>query len=541
MADDPAEMGFAAQIEATQAVRRRLRRAWAPFFGRFGRLLPIQIEAIPAILDGRDAVLSAPTASGKTEAALAPLAERMAADSRERDMGVIYIVPTRALANDMAARIQGPLRELGLELKLRTGDQRQLQEGNRADVVLTTPESLDSIASRQRRSWDGLVAFVLDELHLIDGSVRGDQLRVLIRRIETERGCPVQTIGLSATLADPAGTASRYMRDPAVLTATGGRPFRLDLVRTLGEAVEILRRDKLHKALVFANTRSDVEDTAGHLEQGLWPKDRVFVHHGSLARSQRLDVERALREQRWGIAVATTTLELGVDIGDIDAVVLFGLPRSRDAMLQRIGRSNRREGLIRAIGVAHTEEDMAKFTAMAEAARDGALDPIAYAPDLSVVVQQTLSLLYQHRAGLTLDTLSALMAPIARPDVTGEIVHHMRDKGRLALRGNRFQLTEETLAMGDKGKIHSNLIDRRGMPVIDARSDIEIGRGAEAWIVDQHIQIAGRVWRVTEITDDAIYVLPAPPGSGRSRFIPNLDGGAFTSWLPEAMRERSAP
>src|SRR5262249_27690717 len=161
-------------------------------------LLPSQLAAIPHVLAREDVFLSAATASGKTEALVAPLAEVIASGSG-KNVAVVYVAPTRALVNDVEKRCRAPLEEIGISCRVRTGERREFKEPTPSQFVITTPESLDSMLSRRPDLFRSLSAIVLDELHLVDKTYRGDQLRLIIRRLASVVN-QLQVCGASATL-----------------------------------------------------------------------------------------------------------------------------------------------------------------------------------------------------------------------------------------------------------------------------------------------------------------------------------------------------
>ena len=174
-------------LPARLALKERLPRTWPAFFERHGDFTAAQRAALPALLDGRNVIMCAPTASGKTEAALAPLIERHCPPGiARRGPSILYLTPTKALANDLAARIAHPLRALGLSLGIKTRDS-PFRAARPPDVLITTPESADSLLAARPRLLARLRAVVLDELHLLDGTPRGDQLRVILNRIRWVR------------------------------------------------------------------------------------------------------------------------------------------------------------------------------------------------------------------------------------------------------------------------------------------------------------------------------------------------------------------
>lgn len=204
------------------AVRRRLRRAWAPFFTRYGRLTPIQAEAIPRILNGANVVLVSSTASGKTEAVIAPVAERFVAEHWD-GLCVLYVVPTRALANEALARIEGPLGDMRISAALKHGDRPYLPK-RLPGLLITTPESLDSLICRYPDVFDKLRTVILDEIHLLDNTYRGDQLRILLPRLKGLTSIDSLSVHLlSATLSQPLEIAQRYTTKPEIVVVRGRR------------------------------------------------------------------------------------------------------------------------------------------------------------------------------------------------------------------------------------------------------------------------------------------------------------------------------
>jgi ATP-dependent Lhr-like helicase len=516
-------------------IKRKLRRTWPAFFSRFGRLLPIQVLAIPRLLEGRNVILSAPTATGKTEAALAPLLERLFPLPAEPSLGVLYVTPTRALVNDIDRRIRGPCRDLGIELAVRTGERRELHLRRPPHLLLTTPESLDSMLCRAPEVFSRLRAVILDEIHLMDGGYRGDQLRVLLRRLEWRLGRAVQVAALSATLADPESTAARYMKQPVVCRTGLPRPLELRLAEDLPDAVRLLRRARRHKVLMFCNSRKRVEETAQQLvAERLWPRDALFVHHGSLSRAQREQTEKAFRSREWGLCVATMTLELGIDIGDVNGVVLYGLPPTAAAFQQRIGRACRQARSIFAVGVPLGDAEKSIFRQYAIMARQGAVETTEYRPDASVCVQQLFSLLFAHPHGLERRTVEELLAPLLEGLPAGflaKLLDHLESEEWIE-QGPRIRATTALMDMAERGTIHSNIPDSGELTVIDAQSGRPI---TTAWLQvaqGSAVALAGRCWRVVRVSGRKAYVQPLPTAMLTAKFAPREDRGAFASYLP---------
>ncbi|MCB0128948.1 MAG: DEAD/DEAH box helicase, partial [Caldilineaceae bacterium] len=273
-------------------LQTQLAHTWSVFFAHHGNFTPIQQQAIPPILAGENTLISAATAAGKTEAALAPLLERHLFSasklnaSRPTGLTILYICPTRALVRDLYERLAHPLALLAVSLSMKSGDTGPVSASRPPAVLITTPESTDSLLTRSPRLFGELRALVLDEIHLFDHSPRGDHLRCLLRRIETireyrqkelgqESGEPLQRVALSATLPDPQGVARRYLVDrdhretPTLVHHQGTRQLNATLYAMvgLGDLVRALDlraggENAIRKSLVFCNTRNEVEQTA---------------------------------------------------------------------------------------------------------------------------------------------------------------------------------------------------------------------------------------------------------------------------------------
>ncbi len=520
-----------------------LGRAFYAFLGRFARLTDLQAEALPVVHARRDAVIVGPAASGKTEAALTPLCARLAGGPPREGTGILYVVPTRALANDTEVRVRDGCAALDLRLVIRTGDRpAPLKPGDHADLLVTTPESLDSLLCRWPEGFGSLEAVVVDEAHLLDHTVRGDQMGVLVRRL-LRWHCPrsrPQMLALSATIADPEGLGHRLFSGEVVVVRAGqARPMEVVFASGIREALREVRARDLTKVLVFCNTRREAEATAERVRKnGPWPAERVAVHHGSLSRREREEVEHAFRWWGAGVLVCTSTLEVGVDIGDVDAVVLVGAPDGVEAFYQRVGRGCRRKTGMLAVCVPTGEQDFARFQAVIAAARSGTLHPTPWQPDLGVAVQQVFSTLFGRREGVAREDLLDLLAPLATREALRAIVDHLVALGFLepAPRG-RLIATTTLMDLGERGGIHSNLHDRGPIEVRDALSGRPLGEVTVSVAPGQSLALGGRAWRVLRREGRTLLVEPAgaevPQGSPFGRDPPR---SPFSRYLPPEMR-----
>lgn len=517
--------------------------AFHAFLGRFLRLTDLQAEALPVVHSGQDAVIVGPAASGKTEAALTPLCARLMREERGEGAGLLYVVPTRALANDVEVRVRDGCENLGLRLVIRTGDRPvPLGPGDRADLLVTTPESFDSLLCRWPDGFRVVRAVVVDEAHLLDHSVRGDQMGILVRRFLRWHAPSVrpQMVALSATIADPVGLGRRlFGGEVSVVRAGHARPMEVVFVKGLEEALRTLRGRDLTKALVFCNTRGEAEVTAAEVRQaGPWPPQRVAVHHGSLSRREREEVERAFHWWGAGILVCTMTLEVGVDIGDVDAVVLIGAPEGVEAFCQRVGRGCRRKAGMLALCVPKHDEDLAAFKDIVADALSGTLHPTPWEPDPAVAVQQVFSILFGRREGVVREDLLDVLEPIAPRDALQAILDHLHATGYIEV-GPRGRVLASTTLMdlGERGRIHSNIHDTGAVEVRDASTGRPVGEVSGSFERGQYLNFGGRTWRVMGLQGRTLLVQPvAAKVRQDTPFARQPSRSPFSRFLPPEMR-----
>lgn len=328
-------------------------------------LRPLQERSIAPLRRGDDALLLAPTAGGKTEAASFPLLSR-AVSERWQGTSILYVCPLRALLNNLEPRLDTYASWVGRRAQLWHGDTSQSERArirtDPPDILLTTPESLEAMLVSTKvdahEFFANLQAIVVDEVHAFAGDDRGWHLLSVLERLERIAGRPLQRIGLSATVGNPdflltwLQGPSHESRPGVVVTAdsaasptASGPPpgdITLDYVGSLENAATVIAR--LHqgeKRLVFCESRRNVEELARALRE----KDvTTFVSHSSLSRDERHRAEQAFSEARDCVIVSTSTLELGIDVGDLDRMIQIDSPGTVASFLQRIGRTGRRAG-----------------------------------------------------------------------------------------------------------------------------------------------------------------------------------------------------
>ena len=503
-----------AERDSDRQLARQLHRTWPAFFQRFGRLTPVQRVAIPPILEGRSLLVASATASGKTEAACAPLLERQLALYRPGT--ILYVSPTRALVNDLYERLAGPLSALSLRLARRTGEHKNAVEGE-PHVLITTPESFDSLLCRGRRP-DGHVlanvrSIVLDEIHLLDGTARGEHVRWLLERLRRMRlqaqrqawsGDPaVQVIALSATVANPKRVRDRFLPDGEYVVVPGHRELSEvavpDGASTLVDAVVAhVQQDRSdRKIIVFANQRKRVDALAKAFHTSAARLGaRVHAHHGSLAQGVREEAEDDLREGERVLVVATSTLEIGIDVGNIDLIVLDGPAPDVPALLQRMGRGNRRTGTTRLMPWSNSAMEQLVHTAMLDAARAGWIGQREFGPEFAVILQQFSSYVFQSRTRCRSNTsLANLSAAMGVERQGAAVLARMVQDGHLVRHGHGVGLGADLRDKSSSGDIHSTIQRTGGSDVVDAGGGGQIASGVR-YLGGPTLGIGGRNLRV---------------------------------------------
>ncbi|KYF85880.1 hypothetical protein BE20_13415 [Sorangium cellulosum] len=317
-------------------------------------LRPVQEQCIDAVLDGCNAVVLAPTAGGKTEASLFPVLSRILSEGLG-PVAALYVCPIRALLNNQEARVERYSRMIGLDAFKWHGDVSDSKKARFVrepkHILLITPESLEVMLISQkadaRALFAGLSVVIVDEVHAFAGDDRGGHLVSVIERLSRFCGRDVQRIGLSATVGNPdeigrwlQGSSQRPYRRVDPSRGPPARDLRVDRVPD-GDAAarEAARIGQGKKSLVFVESRSQAERVAAAMAgRGV----DVFVHHSAVSRADRELAEARFSEGANTAIVCTSTMELGIDVGDLDRVVQIDAPASVASLLQRMGRTGRR-------------------------------------------------------------------------------------------------------------------------------------------------------------------------------------------------------
>jgi ATP-dependent Lhr-like helicase len=427
-----------------QLGRRLHPRVWKWFRATYSGFTHAQLLCVPAILDRQSILLTSPTGSGKTLAAFLgifdALVRKLDAGTLGPSVQCIYVSPLRALAYDIGKNIRAPLAGMELEkrlrIHLRTGDtpssERVKFRDRSAQILVTTPESLAVMLAQE--SYASHLAecefVVVDELHSFAGNKRGADLTISLERLERLRAQrnhqvdPLCRVGLSATAA-PLDLLARFLvgegRECQIAEAQTEKQSLVEVfspirrkpyppsgytgVRLYAELAELIRRRQ--SVLVFTNVRSAAEQVGLRLKE-LLPDlaTQIEIHHASLDRSVRLEVEDRLKNGELRAVVCSTSLEMGIDIGAVDLVVMVATPKGVSRAIQRIGRSGHSlDRSSHGVLVATNINDLVEATVTAKLVRERALDPIK-------IQQKPYDVVAQHIVGL-----AAAGSPVATDEV----------------------------------------------------------------------------------------------------------------------------
>lgn len=381
-------------------------------------LRPLQEATIQPVLNGEHAILLAPTAGGKTEAASFPIFSRMLSENWS-GLSVLYICPIKALLNNLEHRLNLYAHWLGRRVALWHGDISASRKAKIAadppDILLTTPESLEVmlVSNRidHRLFFANVQAVIIDEVHAFAGDDRGWHLLAVLERISFIAGRELQRLGLSATVGNPeilcdwlAGgcRAKRSVINPPAKNNVVP-DVQVDWVGSLkNAAVVISRLHRGEKRLVFVDSRSKVEELAIDL-RGLGVA--TYISHSSLSVDERKAAEEAFSQGNDCVIVATSTLELGIDVGDLDRVIQIDAPFSVASFLQRIGRTGRRAGSSRNCLFLATKEDaFLRAVGLLRLWREGYVEPIEPPKHpVHIYAQQVMALALQEKGVVSED------------------------------------------------------------------------------------------------------------------------------------------
>jgi len=516
-----------------------------------------QTKAIPPILDGKNVLLIAPTGSGKTEAVLLPIFTRLVQTPERKGISILYITPLRALNRDMIKRLSYWAESLGFSVEVRHGDteakvrRRQAQEP--PDMLVTTPETLQAILPGRlmRQNLKQVRFVVIDEVHDLAESKRGIQLSVGLERLLKVVDIPFQRIGLSATVGNPKEVARLFGGEHpmkiVVVPMFKGYRYRIEYPKVkeadydlaedlktapeaaarIGRIVELVNSNT--STLIFVNSRTNAE-MLGHRFNML--KSKIAVHHGSLSREERAFIEDEFKANKLKALVCTSTLELGIDIGQVDLVIQYLSPRQVGSLIQRVGRSGHRLDLTsKGVVITAYTDDLLEAVAAANLAYKSQLEPVSiHIGALDILTHQIAGILIDSDEATVEEALNLVRRAYPYRDLPKvkflDVVHFMHTLNLLRMEGTLLRRTRWTRRYYYENL--STIPDERRYPIIDIISDRKIGTlGDEFMALRARIGLnficKGRVWRIVGIEDETgeVFVVPSEDPMAA---VPGWDG-----------------
>lgn len=530
-------------------------------------LREVQVAACDVIFNtDANLLIATPTASGKTEAAFLPVITELY-NKPESSVGVLYIAPLKALINDQFVRIEELLEEAYIPVTKWHGDASQALKNrllkNPKGIIQTTPESLEAMLMKRKQQaiklFSDLRFIIIDEVHNFIGEDRGVQLMSVLERLQNLIGIVPRRIGLSATLGDMvvaedwinSGT-KRTCITPDVGTARRRAMIMVNHFYVLPDA-----EDKEHistlpffeslynltrgkKSIVFSNSRSDVERNIVNLKEIAKKRkeaDVFMVHHGSISASNREYAESQMKFSDMPLVTgATVTLELGIDLGDLERIVQTGCPHSAASLSQRLGRSGRRSGVSEMCFVFEEEKKtkamefyksinwhFAKCIALIELYRENWIEPIAVDRyPYGVLYHQTMSFLYSHGEAtpefLAQSILSESVFSHITQDDYKELLRYMLEKEQLE------RTASGGVLIGVKGEKLTNHYDFYSVFEAEAEYSVrdgsnEIGTLTRLMPPDTTFVLSGKAWFVVEVDKEQKII-----------YVKNAKGKPLTMW-----------
>lgn len=522
-----------------------------------------QVLAIPHVLAGENLLLIAPTGSGKTEAVLLPVFSNFIQCRGEKSISIVYVTPLRALNRDLLKRLSFWAVKLGIAVEVRHGDTelklRRKQAVSPPHMLVTTPETLQAIlpGTRMKEHLSHVKCVVIDEVHELASSKRGTQLTVALERLSEISQKDFQRIGLSATVGNPSQVAqfiAGAKRSIRVVQASPSKGYKYtveypapadadyELAGKLGispEGAARVRRlatliDSHKSTLIFVNSRT-VAEMLGHRFTQLGRGD-IAVHHGSLSKEERVQIEDDFKAGVLKAIICTSTLELGIDVGTVDLVVQYLSPRQVGSLIQRVGRSGHRLDLL-SEGVILTAfpDDTLEALAAVRNAYKGKVEPVAIHENALDVLAHQVAGVLMDRGSITIDGLLAILQkayPYPYRNLSKEtllnVVHFLASLNQL-----KFDEEERVLRKTRKTRNYyygnlSMIPDERRYPIINVLSDRRIGTLGDEFIalrarIGLNIIVRGKVWRIVQIEEETgtVYVVPSEDPFAA---IPGWDG-----------------
>ncbi len=524
-----------------------------------------QAQLFPIVTSGQNALLMAPTGTGKTEAAVLPILDRLIREgvTAEKGTKLLYITPLRALNRDMLDRLQWWCKRFDIRLGVRHGDSSQAERTSLSfvppDILITTPETLQIllVGRRLRQNLAKLRWVVVDEVHELAEDKRGSQLSVGIERLRDVAEKEFQVIGLSATVGSPDRVA-RFLVGPdrpcAVVRVPVEKSIALSVVapkatgedRILAESIfsypDVAARlrtireivEKYKSVLIFTNTRTEAEALSSRFR--VWdPRLPIGVHHSSLSKATREAVERSLKQGELLGVICTSSLELGIDIGFLEYVVQYNSPRQVTRLVQRVGRSGHRVGEVsNGLVMTQDSDDTLEAAVLCRRTAAGEIEPLEpVSQPYDVAIHQVAGLLIEQSTWNYADILALLRRSYAYGEMQDErlkkVLTYMRERyPRLAYYS---ESDGKVLRARDSKPLFEYYFDNLSM-IPDEKQYLVMEGGnfvgtLDEAFVSEYAEVgvkfveAGRCWKIEQVYGNKVFVKPEEDPTGA---VPNWVG-----------------
>ncbi|MEM1943369.1 MAG: DEAD/DEAH box helicase [Candidatus Caldarchaeum sp.] len=528
---------------------------------RFSELTEPQIQSIPKILEGENLLLMAPTGTGKTEAAVIPLLNRLLTQPGGEGVRMLYITPLRALNRDLLERVEWWAARLDMTVGVRHGDtlqrERRTQTLMPPTILITTPETLQILLTARtfRQHLRHVEAVVVDEVHELAGDKRGAQLSVALERLVEITGRDFQRIGLSATVGSPQKVASflagcgrrcSIVRVPVVrqlqITVEYPTPSPEDyqLAEMLSIYPDVAARMSLIKTLVdshestlvFTNTRPLAEVLTNRFRA--WDEAApIGIHHGSLSKSTRVGAEQALKTGGLSGVVCTSSLEMGIDVGRIELCIQYNSPREVSRLIQRVGRSGHTiKRTAKGVIIVADSDDALESLVIVRRALEDELEPTEIFENSFDVLAHQIAGLVIERGEIHVENLVNILRRShcfrnIGPEQVLKVAQHLEKLGAVLI------TTENIITRGVKRTVlydyyFSNLSmipEEKQYLVVNESTGEAVGILDEEFVAEHgepgtRFILMGKAWEIIQTSSERIYVAP----------LESLEG-AVPSWV----------
>ncbi len=499
-------------------------------------LTSAQKKAIPPILNGDNVLLCAPTGYGKTLAVMIPILNKMI--NSNKGLKTLYITPLKALNRNVFQRLIRLGEEVGLRVDVRHGDttqnERRKQALNPPDMLITTPETLQAILTGKilREVLKTVNTIIIDEIHELVSSKRGAQLRLGLERLKKITG-EVQIIGLSATINNKKEVAEWLSNNTKIIDVEGDKKYDIKVIKPevndkdkelakkihtnphIAHAIRIiLELVKNNKSIIFVNTRELAENISSRIQ--MLNIDYIGVHHSSLSKDSRINIEDDFRKGKIKGIIATSSLELGIDIGDIDLVIQFNSPRQVNKLIQRVGRAGHKSNQVsRGVIITTSQQDYLESIAILNKVKEKWVEEsLVYHKPLDVLAHQIVGYCFDEYKPKIIDIYNNVKKAKPYENISWEEFNNiieLLNKIKVI-----FKNDDGTIGVGKKARFYyyenlSTIPNEKNYTIINTDTNTRIGTLHEGFIAKHGQQgnifiVRAEPWEIISIDGDKVSV-----------------------------------